>query len=158
MKTFKLFFTLCLASIFVLSVNSCKKEKTEELGPYYKIPSAETLKGSYSHLLDVENGAQIVDYRSQAEFVAGHIPGAINIPATIANTASDDADFCKKILARCNKSTPVLLYGKKSAADLEHIVPGRVSKIGYGYDKTFVLLGGFEGWKKAYPTEIQTGR
>ena len=131
------------------------EESSEELGPFIKIPTALTLTRDYNYLL---TGGRIVDYRSAADFVAGHIPGAVNIPATISNTASNGALFCLQIQSQFpDKTKPILFYGKKSAVELERIVPGRVSVIGYNYNNTFVLLGGYEEWIKEYPTEIETG-
>ena len=146
MKTFKSFFAFFLVSILVLSANSCKKDGSEELGPFIEAPV-----GRFKDAIDAQAGeARIVDYRSKADFDAGHIPGAINIPATVQNTKSNNSPFCEEILNRFpDKTKPIFLYGNKSSIDLQRIVPGRVSKIGFGRSNTYVLQGGFEAWEEA---------
>ena len=144
MKTFKAFFLLFFASALVLSVNSCKGGgDEEELGPHTKEPNVERFKERVS-----VSGAQILDFRSAEDFAAGHIRGAINIEATTRNTASNDGEFAKKILETFDKSKPLYMYGGKNA-QLEYVVPGRISKIGFGQARSIILLGGFKAWVDA---------
>ena len=125
---------------------------SEELGPFIEVSTAQQFKG----FIDSQGeGVQIVDFRSASEFAAGHIPGAINIPATIQNTKSNDAAFSHEILARLDKTKPVFLYGKKNDDVLGKVVPGRVSKLGFGHSNTYILLGGFEVWQEAFPDEVK---
>jgi len=93
-----------------------------------------------------------LDFRSEAEFNVEHIPGAINIPATLTNTASDNGEFAKKVLSTLPEQTKkIYMYGGNggSYGQLEYIVPGRISRLGYGQANSIVLLGGFKVWKDA---------
>ncbi len=155
MKTFKSFFLLLFASALVLSVNSCSGGgDEEELGPHNKVQYAKDFKD----LIDKQGGfesAQILDFRKADEFAAGHIPGAINITADIINTESNDGPFAKAVMAAFpDKSKPIYMYGGTNA-NLEYVVPGRISKIGYGQANSNILLGGFNAWITEFPNEIE---
>jgi rhodanese-related sulfurtransferase len=155
MKTLKSFFLLLCVSALVLSVNSCKGGgNEEELGPHNKIRSAEGFKDA----IDARGGfgsAQILDFRSKEAFDAGHIPGAKHIHATVVNTASNDGTFAKAVLEMFpDKSKPIFMYGGTDA-NLEYVVPGRISKIGYGQANSNILLGGFNAWKAVFPDLVE---
>ncbi len=154
MKTFKSLFLLLFVSVFVLSVNSCKKDGDEELGAFNKDSGAEKF---HERIAAQGSDAQILDYRSAEEFAAGHIPGAINIEATVSNTASNNSSFATAVLATFDKTKPLYMYGGTggSSASLEYVVPGRISKIGFGKANTWILLGGFDTWVEAYPNEVE---
>ena len=153
MKTFKSFFTLFFVSIFFLSINSCcnSKDNQEELGPYNEVRTAQGFK---ELITNQGPEVQILDFRSEAEFAAGHIPGAKNFTATYQNTASDDASFCKDILNNFNKNKPLLIYGGNNI-QLKHVVPGRISRIGFNKVNTYILLGGFNAWKEKFPEAVE---
>jgi len=154
MKTFKSFFAFFLVSILVLSVNSCKKENSEELGSFQGVLEKDVQV--FKDLINAQGeGVQIVDFRSADDFAAGHIPGAINIPATYQNTQSNNSFFCEEILRLLDKTKPVFLYGKKTDISLGKIVAGRVSKIGFEHARTCFFEGGFEAWKAAFPDEVE---
>ena len=94
MKRLSSIFLVISFAVLAICNSSCKSSGSEEeLGPHNKVPSAENFR-SYI----ISNGgfgtAQILDYRSETDFKAGHIKGAKNITATAQNTASDDAQFC----------------------------------------------------------------
>lgn len=83
----------------------------------------------------IEDGAVILDIRSQAEYTAGHIPGAMLLPAKYI-----DADTAKAFAGR-----PVLFYcssGVRSEAASATIKNA-------GFDKAALLSGGLNAWRKA---------
>ena len=152
MKTFRTFFVLFIVTVFAFSINSCSKnDNQEELGAYSTIRDAADFKRRMSTQGD---NVQILDFRSEADFDAGHIAGAKNIHATLEGTMSNNTPFCDKVLATFDKNRPLFMYGGKSV-DLEFSVPGRISKIGFGRDNTYILQGGFDIWKKEFPNEIE---
>ena len=75
--------------------------------------------------------------RSVDEAKAGHIPGAVSIPAKEIPQAKDRFP--------AEKSAPIILYANdtQSAADKFRTVKG------WGYSNTSVLENGIESWKKA---------
>ncbi len=110
MKTFKAFFLLLFASALVLSVNSCNKGGDEE-----KLPDFNMVRSAAGFKEAIENqggfgNAQILDFRSEADFAKGHIPGAVNIPATPVNTGSANGPFAQKVLETFDQ-TCIFVWG-----------------------------------------------
>ena len=87
----------------------------------------------------------IIDYRSRAEYDAGHIPGAVWImQATPTNVAAPDNKFAHAVLARYPVTTCIILYG--NSFTLERDVAGSVSAAGYNVAHTFSYSGGYSQW------------
>jgi len=79
----------------------------------------------------------ILDVRTEAEFKAGHIPGATNIDV-------NGPDFAEKV-AKLDKSKTYLVHcaaGRRSANAC-----GKLE--GMGFTRLFDLAPGFKGWEKA---------
>ena len=82
-----------------------------------------------------KNGA-VIDVREPAEFQAGHLPGAVNIPRGVLEFKIGDN------AALANKDQPIVLYCKTggraalSAVNLQRM----------GYTQVRSLTGGFDGW------------
>lgn len=49
----------------------------------------------------VEQGAQLVDVRSPAEFAQGAIPGSVNVPLQTIQVAKDTLDTSKPVIVYC---------------------------------------------------------
>ena len=75
----------------------------------------------------------LVDLRSRQKAEAGHLPGAVNIPADDISEA--EYDFPAK------KSAPVIVYG--SGSDQEDAV---ASIRGWGFHQVSLVAGGYAGW------------
>ena len=86
-------------------------------------------------MLASENPPVIIDVRSQAEFTAFHIPGAVNVPfpARAGELAGASPDPTRAVVVVC-------MTGHRS--------PPMASMLGsVGYEKAFNLVGGMAGWK-----------
>ncbi len=97
---------------------------------FYKVDDVAGLKG-----LQANAQAQVVDVREPAEYGAGHIPGAINIPLRTLTQHLDQIE----------RDRPVVLYcssGYRSAM-------GVVSLHLLGYDNVQGFPPSFGGWKAA---------
>jgi len=144
-KNFKsiLFSSIVLFSLFA---GSCKKDNAENLGPHLKMSMSDFYNDIYKPRDG--NNLQILDYRSDIDFKAGHIWGAKNFEATAQNTKENNGPFATFVLANFDTSRPIFLYGK-GGDDLYfgNFVPGRVSKIGFGQQNTIFLTGGWDAWK-----------
>lgn len=46
---------------------------------YFVLPGGSDITSADAHAL-VEEGARLIDVRTPAEFAAGHVPGAVNVP------------------------------------------------------------------------------
>ena len=154
MKKIRNFFVLVTAAILAVSVNSCSENgKENPLGPHIKFvldeeaSILETIDKTVED--DKEKGVDyaIVDYRSASEYEEGHIKGAVNIPATVSNTSSEDAEFCVELLKRFDTSTRLYFYGDGKDGNLEYVVPSRASKLGFGRNNSIILVGGYDKWK-----------
>lgn len=149
MKKIRGFFVFVTAAILTVCATSCGGDD-EELGPHKKWVYNEDVLAKLAAQIksDKENGKKyvVVDYRSEDAYKQGHIDGAENIPATAVNTASDDAEFCIRLKEKFPLTTRIYFYGDKDA-NLEYVVPGRASKIGYGQENSNVLVGGYSKWK-----------
>ncbi len=81
--------------------------------------------------------AVLVDLRATADFSAGHILNARNIPAT-------ELENRQKELQKHKKSPVILCCGR----DADGIKAGRILKYA-GYEKIYSLKGGLESWRTA---------
>lgn len=92
-------------------------------------------------------GVPLVDVREPAEFAAGHIPGAVNIPRGVLEFEVDGhpAVNCIKDPALAHRESPIMLAcrsGGRSAlaADALRVL---------GFAEPLSLAGGFNGWSAA---------
>lgn len=81
-------------------------------------------------------GGAVIDVREPGEYLAGHVPGAVNIPRGLLEFQIGDN------AALANKDQPLVLYCKTggraalSAVNLQRM----------GYTQVRSLTGGFDGW------------
>jgi rhodanese-related sulfurtransferase len=86
----------------------------------------------------------IIDVREYDEYVAGHLPGAINIPRGVLEFKIGTVPEC------ANKDGAYLLYCRTSGRAALSAV--QLQKIGYG--DIVSMAGGFEFWaNEGRPTE-----
>lgn len=84
---------------------------------------------------------RFVDARDPDEFAAGHVPGALNIPAEALLMGLDQA------AAGLPQDKPLLVYcGNISCPKSREVAEGLK---GLGYKDLAVMPEGFEGWKAA---------
>lgn len=99
-------------------------------------PQVISVDGEEAEILLQDNG-RILDVREAAEFGAGHLPGAINIPRGVLEFMlpghPDFSDLGKDILIYCKNGGRSTL----AAYTLKQM----------GYSQVKMLAGGFDGWK-----------
>ncbi len=88
----------------------------------------------------LEDGAVLIDARALSDYAAGHIAGAINVPATI--TDANLMDF----LSRYGKSQEFVIYCQSSGCPLSDKLGGRLWEL--GYESTFVVPEGYEAYQQ----------
>jgi rhodanese-related sulfurtransferase len=89
-------------------------------------------------------GAPVIDVREPAEFAAGHIPGAVNIPRGVLEFEVDGhpAVNCTRDPALAHRDQPVVVYcrsGGRSALAAEALLR-------LGFAAPLSLAGGFMAW------------
>jgi len=99
-------------------------------------PLAEISPQQAAQIVEAEN-AVIIDVRTQSEWDAGHIPGAIHIPLSeVKGRLGEFKEFeGKELVMQCRS-------GKRSAA------AGKIL-LAAGYEDVSNLSGGINAWSKA---------
>lgn len=115
------------------NVESTKAEESEAAGPYHKITAEEARQ-----MIDGNDSVTIVDVRTEEEYAAGHIPGAILIPLqTIGEEKPAELpDTDARLIVYCRSGVR-----SKQASDL-------LAALGY---KNIYDMGGIIDW--TYETE-----
>jgi rhodanese-related sulfurtransferase len=76
--------------------------------------------------------AQVIDVREKAEFDAGHILGARNIPYTVLDNS----------ISAIRKDQPVYLYDRSKALSVR--AANKLRK--KGYKNIYILKDGYDSW------------
>jgi rhodanese-related sulfurtransferase len=76
---------------------------------------------------------QLIDVRSSAEWLKGHLPGAISIPLLELNSEAASIDFSRPTLVYCHEG-----YRATTAASI--LLRGNAVDVG-------ILIDGIEGWQ-----------
>ncbi len=103
-----------------------------------------------------ENPNQVyIDVRTEQEFLNGHVPGAINIPAFVMNHEMGGMqptleEMLQQVVAKFDKNLPLIIgcqMGGRSQAACEFLQ-------GNGYEDLINVSGGFGAWlKNKFPVE-----
>lgn len=97
----------------------------------------------FKTILEKEKNITIIDCRDQKEFIAGHIPGAINIPRGVL-------EFSNKI---SNRRVKLFIYSQTdNRATLAYVSLKKMK-----YPDVTLLTGGWEEWHKTFPKIIEEG-
>jgi len=79
----------------------------------------------------IDQGAQVVDVRSEGEFVLGHIPGAINVPIDQFEAQAAGWDRGKTYLVYCatgsRSQTAIQIMQKLGFSSVRHLNAGIVA-------------------------------
>jgi rhodanese-related sulfurtransferase len=87
---------------------------------------------------------QLVDVRSRAEWLQGHLPGAISLPLLTISSAASSIDFSKPSLLYCQQG-----YRAATAASL--LMRESIANVG-------VLMGSEGAWQAGHPDPIEAGQ
>ncbi len=109
----------------------------------FEIPDAPTARRLHA-------GGQVVfvDSRTEADYRAGHIPGAVSLPV---------GEFDRHIdafRARYDSGHPIVTYCSGRSCQDSHILAQRL--FAAGYENVSVFIDGYPGWSaEDYPIETQ---
>ena len=84
----------------------------------------------------VATGGAVIDVREPGEYLAGHLPDAINIPRGVLEFKIGDN------AALANKDLPIVLYCKTGGRAA--LATFNLQRMGYGNVRS--LTGGFDAW------------
>ena len=84
---------------------------------------------------DTGRSAVLIDVRSQAEYEAGHIPGAVHIPFDEVAERINEVDTSDGVVVYC-------MMGPRARK-------GEAALLSAGQEKVFHLEGGFSAWQAA---------
>jgi len=119
-----------------------EKKLLEEEVVAFSSPKAIKLEQAYSLF---NKGILFIDARDEADYLAGHITNAINIPF-------DDFDNHKQKLESISKNKPVVIYCAGTECDLS-ILLGNLM-FDEGYKQVYIFFGGWNEWLDAnYPVK-----
>lgn len=117
-----------------------KLKETEVIS--FAEPKAITLEQAYKLF---NNGVKFVDARDEADYLAGHIASAVNIPF-------DDFDNHKQKLEQLSKEKPMVIYCAGTDCDLSILLGNMMFE--QGYKQVYVFFGGWQEWLNSnYPIE-----
>lgn len=139
----KSFAILSVASMSLFCTSCPDPEPDEPLSVFIEYTNAQTFYDTYNAYTGEK---ALIDYRSIDKYEAGHLEGAVNLPATVYNTDDDNAQWCKDLKAMYPTSTCLFFYGV-SSFEMNKTVAGRASKIGYGKNNSRIYSKGYDGLK-----------
>ena len=94
-----------------------------------------------------EAGIAFLDSRTEEEYKAGHVSGAINVPAAL------EPEQITALLASHAKDAELVIYCDGEECGASTTLGGKLQRL--GYSKTHVFFGGWTAWKNAQlPTVI----
>ena len=133
-------------AILALFGTSCSGDDSEELGPFVEYTEAKTFYDTYS---SYTGSKALIDTREKSKYEAGHLEGAVNLPADIYNTADDNAQWSQDLLALYPKNTCLFFYGTTSF-QMTKAVAGRASRLGYGKENSRIFSRGYDALKSEW--------
>ena len=146
MKRLGNYFVMLTVAILALFGTSCSGDDSEELGPFVEYTEAKTFYDTYS---SYKGAKALIDTREKSKYEAGHLEGAVNLPADIYNTADDNAQWSQDLLALYPKSTCLFFYGTTSF-QMTKAVAGRASRLGYGKENSRIFSKGYDALKSEW--------
>ncbi len=139
----------CMGAVLLAGVvfTSCSSSDDGDSQSYTSVAEVNKFYNLITNMTNQNWNFGIVDYRDSASFAAGHIPGAVNVYITQANSATAAAGFADSVKAHIPVGYYVLVYGDGTMRNL--YAGSCLSEAGYGSSKTVVFLGDFDAWKNA---------
>ncbi len=140
-----------MMGILVL-VYSCQQKSNYNNVDEIVAEAMETTQGITAEQLHtkIDNGDMIllIDTREPAEFNAGYIPGAVNIPRGVLEFEIDNEAFWDEaMLYMPEKEEEIIIYCKKGKRSI--LAACTLKKL--GYKKVYYLSDGWKNWEMNYP-------
>lgn len=146
MKTVKFLLLVLFSALVSVYATSCKSDSDVQQDEHYEHDAA-TFKEKIEAAQAKNAKYQIIDYRSKAEYDAGHIPGAVWVAEATAQNMGDNS-FANLLKNTYGIDSFMFIYGGKRS-DLMMTLAGSISSVGFGKNHTRALVGGYDAWVKA---------
>ena len=157
-----------VAAVATVSISSCKHDEEEDPKSKKDVfildPNRESggpvdqMSGAASDAFynGLTNNAPettiVIDTRSANEYAAGHVVRAISIPLENDNAFYYDDEFIYKEVERLDPDhSKYILLTDNGASTLMLHVAGRISAMGWGKKKVYLLMDKTSDFLKSYP-------
>ena len=118
----------------------------DPIGPFVEYTEAKTFYDIYS---SYTGSKALIDTREKSKYDAGHLKGAVNLPADNDNTADNNAQWSQDLLALYPTNTCLFFYGTTSF-QMTKAVAGRASSLGYGKENSRIFSKGYDALKSEW--------
>ena len=88
-----------------------------------------------------DQGIRFLDARQAEEYRAGHVKGAVNVPATEAPEAIQTA------LGSLSRDQEIVVYCDGEECGASNLLAGKLQRL--GFTKVYVFFGGWTAWQTA---------
>lgn len=167
-RFFRTLFFVAIATVATVSISSCKHDEEEDpkskddvfildpnrepAGPVDQMTGVQP-DAFYKGLTNNSPESTIViDTRSAKEYAAGHVVRAISIPLENEDAFYYEDDFIYKEVKRLDPDhSKFILLTDNGASTLLLHVAGRISAMGWGKQKVYLLMGKTSDFLKKYP-------
>lgn len=151
-----------LTTVFAVSISSCNDDDDENNDPSALDSnrptggsvdeiSATSSEAFYNILTSKGASVIIIDSRSANEFKAGHIKGAYSNPLTNDALYYDDDPIYTFVQDLDPNHKKTILLTDNVASELMLHVAGRISAMGWGKNKVYLLNGNTAKFLEEYP-------
>ena len=166
-RFFRTLIFVAVAAVATVSISSCKHDEEEDpkskkdvfiLDPNRESGGAvDQMSGASSDAFykgltnNTPESTIVIDTRSASEYAAGHVVRAISIPVTEAAFYYDD-EFIYKEVERLDPNHSKFILLTDNGADVVMLhVAGRISAMGWGKQKVYLLMDKTSDFLKKYP-------
>ena len=166
-RFFRTLIFVAVAAVATVSISSCKHDEEEDPKNKQNVfpldPTRESggpvdqMSGAASDAFynGLTNNAPettiVIDTRSANEYAAGHVVRAISIPVTEDAFYYDDEFIYKEVERLDSDHSKYILLTDNGASTLMLHVAGRISAMGWGKKKVYLLMGKTSDFLNKYP-------
>jgi len=148
---------LAMAAVLAFTVNHFRKDRLPLVGDWSPKGELRALKTSEDAIVSIEEaralfltgGAIFFDARSPEDYQAGHIQGALNLPA------QNFDEFYPGLLPEITPDSLIITYCDGETCELSKDLAFALSAKGYSHVR--VLVNGWSSWRDA-TLPVETGR
>ncbi|MBE6328130.1 MAG: hypothetical protein E7077_13965 [Bacteroidales bacterium] len=164
-RFFRTLIFAAVAAVAIVSISSCRPEDPDDpnpkpvldpnrkpAGPVDQMSGA-SMDAFYNGLTNnTPESTIVIDTRSAKEYAAGHVVRAISIPLENDDAFYYDDVFIYEEVERLDPDhSKYILLTDNGASTLMLHVAGRISAMGWGKKKVYLLMGKTSDFLKKYP-------